>query len=108
MKPADSAHDAELAGAADAGSNTRGASVAPGSRDALEAMLARMMPVILALLADGVPRSRRAIVAALADRHDRKEVGYAVMRLSVTGRIVDHQGRFILAPDEDDGSSAAG
>lgn len=80
---------------------TRAPSSRPlGSRDALEAMLARTMPVVLALLADGVPRSKRAIVAALSDPHDRKEVGYAVMRLAVTGRIVERQGRFTLSPDE--------
>ncbi len=59
-------------------------------------MLARTMPVVLALLADGTPRSKRAIVAALVDRHDRKEVGYAVMRLAVIGGIIERQGRFTL------------
>ena len=59
-------------------------------------MLERTMPVVLALLADGVPRSKRAIVAALIDRHDRKDVGYAVMRLAVIGRIVEQSGRFTL------------
>ena len=59
-------------------------------------MLARTMPVVLGLLADGVPRSKRAIVAALADRHDKKDVSHAVMRLAVTGRIVERQGRFTL------------
>ena len=59
-------------------------------------MLERTMPVVLALLADGVPRSRRAIITALADLHDRKDVSHAVMRLAVTGRIVEHQGRFTL------------
>ena len=58
------------------------------------------MPVVLALLEDGTPRSKRAVVKALADRHDRKEVGYAVMGLSVTGRIVERQGRFTLAEAE--------
>ena len=59
-------------------------------------MLARTMPVVLALLEDGTPRSKRAIVAALVDRYDRKEVGYAVMRLSVTGCIVERDGRFTM------------
>ena len=59
-------------------------------------MLARTMPLVLTLLADGMPRSKRTIVAALVDRYDRKEIGYAVMRLAVTGRIVEHQGRFTL------------
>jgi hypothetical protein len=76
---------------------TRAPSSRPlGSRDALEAMLARTMPVVLGLLADGVPRSKRAIVAALRDRHDKKEVGYAVMRLSGTGCIVERNGGFTL------------
>jgi hypothetical protein len=66
------------------------------------------MPVVLALLADGIPRSKRAIVAALLDRHERKDIGHAVMRLAVTGRIVEHQGRFTLAPDENDGLPGAG
>lgn len=65
-------------------------------------MLARTAPVILALLADGTPRSKRAIIKALADRHDKKDVTHAVMRLAVTDRIVEHKGRFILAPDEDE------
>jgi hypothetical protein len=79
---------------------TRAPSSRPlASRDALEAVLARTMPVVLALLADGVPRSKRAIVTALADCHGRKEVGYAVMRLSVTGRIVEQNGRFTLPAD---------
>jgi hypothetical protein len=64
------------------------------------------MPVVLALLADGVPRSKRAIVTALADRHDRKDVSHAIMRLAVTGRIAEHQGRFILAPDEGEAPAA--
>jgi hypothetical protein len=40
----------------------------PSSADT-DAMVARVAPAVLALLGDGVPRSRRAIVAALADRH---------------------------------------
>jgi predicted transcriptional regulator len=76
------------------------ASRALSSYSELEAALARTMPVVLALLADGTPRSKRAIINELADRYDRKDVKHAVMRLSVTGRIVEHKGRFILAPDE--------
>jgi hypothetical protein len=72
-------------------------------------MLARMAPVVLALLADGAPRSKRAIVTALADRHNRTDVGHAVLlRLAVTGRLVERQGRFTLAADEDEVPAAAG
>jgi hypothetical protein len=52
----------------------------------IEAMVARVAPAVLALLGDGVPRSRRAIVAALADRHPKDEVARTLMRLAVTGR----------------------
>ena len=40
----------------------------------LNAMIERIAPDILALLADGVPRRKAAIVAALAGRHDRQDV----------------------------------
>jgi predicted 3-demethylubiquinone-9 3-methyltransferase (glyoxalase superfamily) len=44
------------------------------SSDATNAMVARVAPAVLELLADGVPRTKRAIVAALADRHPKHEV----------------------------------
>jgi hypothetical protein len=55
----------------------------PSSADT-DAMVERVAPAILELLADGVPRSRRAIVAELADRHpkgggDRREVRRRVL-----------------------------
>ena len=60
-----------------------------------------MAPVVLGLLADGVPRSRRAIVAALADRHDKQDLTRTLMRLAVTDRVVEHGGKFTLPlPDE--------
>ena len=68
-------------------------------------MLARLAPVVLGLLADGVPRSRRAIVAALADRHDKQDVTGALMRLAVTDGVVERGGKFTLPqPDEPAGS----
>ena len=48
---------------------------------------------VLALLGDGVPRSRRAIVAALAGRHPRDEVARTLMRLAVTGRLAEAGGK---------------
>ena len=39
-----------------------------------DAMVARVAPAILELLADGVPRSRRAIIAELAGRHDKQDM----------------------------------
>ena len=60
-------------------------------------MVARVAPAVLALLGDGVPRSRRAIVAALADRHPKDEVKRTLMRLAVTDRVVETNGKYALA-----------
>jgi hypothetical protein len=54
---------------------------------AINAMVARVASAILELLADGVPRSKPAIVEALAGRHDRQDVIHALIRLTVTGRV---------------------
>ncbi len=62
-----------------------------------EAMVARVAPAVLALLGDGVPRSRRAIVAALMDRHPKDEVKRTLMRLAVTDRVVETSGKYVLA-----------
>ena len=37
----------------------------------INVMIERIAPDVLELLADGVPRSKPAIVEALAERHDR-------------------------------------
>ena len=73
----------------------------PSSADT-EAMVARITPAILALLGDGVPRSRRAILAALADRYSREEVRRTLMRLAVTGRLDDAGGKYVLGAGEAD------
>ena len=62
------------------------------------AMVARTAPAILELLGAGVPRSRRAIVAALAERHGKDEVVRTLMRLTVTGRVVESGGRYAPGP----------
>ena len=74
----------------------------PSSADT-DAMVARIAPAVPALLGDGVPRSRRAIVAALADRHPRDEVARALMRLAVTDRLAEAGGRYTLAGTEEAG-----
>ncbi len=61
-----------------------------------DAMVVRLAPAVLALLDDGVPRSRRAIVAALADRHPKDEVARTLMRLAVTGRLAEVGGKYTL------------
>jgi hypothetical protein len=71
----------------------------PSSADT-DTMVARVAPAVLALLGDGVPRSRRAIVAALADRHPKDEVVRTLMRLAVTGRVAETGGKYALAPME--------
>lgn len=62
------------------------------------AMVARIAPSILELLGDGLPRNRKAIVAALAERHAKDEVERTLMRLAVTGQLVDIDRRYTLAP----------
>jgi hypothetical protein len=69
----------------------------------LNAMVERVAPAILELLADGVPRSKAAIVEALAGRHDRQDVIHALIRLAVTGRVEDTGGKYALVP-ADEGS----
>ena len=60
------------------------------------AMVERVAPAILGLLGDGIPRSRRAFVAALADRYSKEEVELTLMRLAVTGQILAANGKYTL------------
>ena len=62
------------------------------------AMVARIAPIILGLLGDGIPRSRRAFVAALADRYPKEEVELTLMRLAVTGQVLAASGKYTLPP----------
>ena len=75
-----------------------------GSAD-VDAMVERVAPDILALLADGVPRRKPAIVEALAGRHERQDVISTLIRLAVTDREVETGGKYILVqevvPDAD-------
>jgi hypothetical protein len=64
---------------------------------AVNAMVERVAPAILGLLGDGVPRRKPAIVEALAGRHDRQDVGHALIRLAVTGQVEESGGRYALA-----------
>jgi hypothetical protein len=58
-------------------------------------MAARIAFSILELLSDGIPRSTRAFVAALADRYPKEEVELTLMRLAVAGQILALQLRFV-------------
>jgi hypothetical protein len=69
-----------------------------------DAVLARVMPDVLALLGDGVLRSRGTIVAALADRHSKEDVRRTLMRLAVTEQLVEIGGKYTLpAPETEPG-----
>jgi hypothetical protein len=63
----------------------------------INAMVERVAPSILELLADGVPRTKPAIVEALAGRHDRQDVVHALIRLTVTDRVEETGGKYALA-----------
>jgi hypothetical protein len=43
-----------------------------------------------------VPRTRRAILAALADRHGKDDVRRTLMRLAVLAQLVEKGGRYTL------------
>ena len=67
----------------------------PSSADT-DAMVDRVAPAIFELLADGVPRSKRAIAAKLADRHPKDEVVRTLMRLAVTDRVAETGGKYVV------------
>ena len=68
--------------------------------EAINAMVARTAPAVLGLLADGVPRSKPAVVEALAGRHAKDDVVHTLIRLDVTGQVVDSGGKYALAASE--------
>jgi len=51
-----------------------------------DAMVARTAPAILELLGDGRPRGKKAIVAALAERHGKGEVVRTLIHLASPAR----------------------
>ncbi len=66
----------------------------------LNATIEHVAPAILELLADGVPRTKAAIVEALAGRHDRQDVVHTLIRLAVTGRVGESGGKYALGADK--------
>ena len=64
--------------------------------EAINATVARIAPAILELLADGVPRSKPAIVEALAGRHDKQDVAHTLIRLAVTGQVLETGGKYTV------------
>jgi len=67
-----------------------------GSAD-VHALIDRVAPSVLALLADGVPRTKGVIVQALARRHGAEAVALALIRLSVTGEVEQDGSKYTLA-----------
>ena len=65
--------------------------------EAINATIERVAPAVLGLLADGVPRSKPAIVEALAGRQGKQDVIHALIRLAVTGQAEEKSGRYALA-----------
>src|SRR5689334_13862519 len=65
----------------------------------LNGMIERVPPDVLGLLADGRPRTKAAIVEALAGRHDREDVALALVQRAVTGRVTEKNGRYALAAE---------
>jgi len=63
-----------------------------------DAMIARTAPAVLELLGDGLARTKKAIVAALAERHGKNEVVRTLMRLTVTGQVTDVDHKYRLEP----------
>ena len=77
-----------------------------GSAD-VHALIDRVAPSVLALLADGVPRTRGVIVRPLAKRHGAEAVALALIRLSVTGELEQAGSKYTLAAPGDAGPPAA-
>ena len=70
--------------------------VRPASSADLNAAIERVTPDVLALLRDGVPRSKATIIAALANRHAKADVRRTLMRLAVLEQLVEKSGKHTL------------
>ncbi len=72
----------------------------------INAMVARTAPSVLELLRDGTPRARSAIITALADQHSKEDVVSTLMRLAVTGQLVESERKYRLGPAPEIGEGA--
>ena len=77
-----------------------------GSAD-VHALIDRVAPSVLALLADGVPRTKGVIVQALAGRHGAEAVALALIRLSVTGDVEQTGSKYTRAEPGEGGPPEA-
>ena len=69
-------------------------------------MVARTAPAILEFLGDGIPRAKSAIITALADRHPKEDVVRTLMRLAVTGQLVETERKYRLGLAPETGEEA--
>ena len=81
----------------EASARSRPRSPLSGSAE-IEAMVARTAPAILELLGDGTARSKNVIIAALADHYPKEDVVRTLMRLAVTGQLVETGRKYSLIP----------
>jgi hypothetical protein len=70
----------------------------PSGSAEIDAMVARTAPAIIELLGDGTPRPKSAIITALADRHPKEDVIRTLMRLAVTGQLVESERKYSPGP----------
>jgi hypothetical protein len=61
-----------------------------------DAVIAQVTPDVVALLGDGMPRSRATIITALADRHPKDDVRRTLMRLAVLRQLAMQGSRYSL------------
>jgi hypothetical protein len=62
------------------------------------AVIARVVPDVVALLGNGMPRTRGTILAALAGRHPKDDVRRTLMRLAVAEQLIETGGKYTLPP----------
>ena len=67
----------------------------PGSYK-INTMIAHTTPAVLKLLQDGTERSKNDIIAALAGRCSKDAIILTLLRLSVTGRMIETGRKYSL------------
>jgi hypothetical protein len=72
----------------------------------INTVIAHTAPAVLELLQGGVARSKNDIIAALAGRYSKNDITHTLMRLSVTGRLIETGRKYGLLAGFDERSSA--
>jgi hypothetical protein len=73
----------------------------------IEELMMEVAPAVERLLADGVPRLRREISTALEPAFKRHDVRRTLMRLAVTGRLVEAGMKYTLPSEGGTGPDPA-